>query len=274
MSRVGFGSIFLAALLLFASSLQTGKTEASAGASLVSTQWSCANGYASVTFTWGPGGGYEQWLDISLHNNGFAAGTFLGAGPMGLHQNSLAWDGIKPGLVHYWRVNTLTDAGWMSSAIGQFTPCAGQAPLPPAAPVGLGGLAGQLLNGHNSARSSAGIAGLAVDSGLTSVAQARANDMANGNYFSHTSPSGQTAFSLLAQYGIGYGLAAENIARNNYPDSQSAGVAMNSFLDSPGHRYNIMDPALTRVGIAVAYSGSMKYYAVVFAGPEVRPRGD
>ena len=267
MSRVGFGGFILAAFFVLASSLMPARTEASAGASLVNTQWGCANGYARVTFSWAPSSGVVQWLDISLHNNGFAAGTFIGAGPMGLHQTSLTWDGISPGVVHYWRVNTLTAAGWVPSATGQFVPCGSTAALPPAAPIGLGGLAGQLLGGHNSARAGAGIGPLSVDSTLTAVAQVRASDMASQNYFSHTSPLGQTAFSLLDQYGAGYGLAAENIARNNYPDSQSAGVAMSSFMDSPGHRYNIVDAALTRVGIAVAYSGGMKYYAVVFAGP-------
>lgn len=266
MSRVGIGGFFLAVFLMFASSLQPGKSEASAGASLFAPQWTCANGLSSVTFNWVPSSGSVQWLDISLHNNGFASGTFLGAGPMGLQQNSLRWDGIKPGLVHYWRVNTLTAAGWVPSATGQFVPCGGQ-PLPPAAPISLGGLAGQMLNAHNAARAAAGIAPLAIDSSLTSVAQARANDMAARNYFSHTSPSGETAFSLMATFGIGHGLAAENIARNNYPDTESAGVAMNSFMNSPGHRFNILDPSLRRVGIAIAYAGTMKYYAVVFAGP-------
>lgn len=263
MSRAGF---LLAFLILIGASLLPAKADANSAAFLGQPASTCANGSASVTFSWTPGSGVVQWLDISLYNNGFAGGTFLGAGPMGLGQSSLTWNGIKPGLVHYWRVNTLTSAGWIASATGQFVPCAPSAPAPPAAPVSLPGLAGQLYAAHNSARAGAGVAPLALDSTLTAIAQTRANDMASRGYFSHTSPTGETAFTLLDRYGIG-GLAAENIARNNYPDSQSASTAMTGFMNSSGHRYNIMDPALTRVGIAVAYAGSMKYYAVVFAGP-------
>jgi uncharacterized protein YkwD len=266
-SRVGFGGFLLALFVLFASALLPAKAEASAGASLHHPRSTCSNGYASVTFGWTPSAGVVQWLDISLFNNGFASGTFLGAGPMGLGQNALTWDGIKPGMMHYWRVNTLTSAGWVPSATGQFVPCGDSAaPRPPAAPIGLTGLASQLLDAHNVHRAAAGLAPLVVDSTLGAVARERANDMASRNYFSHTSPSGETAFAIMDRYGMGNVLAAENIARNNYPDSQSAGTAITGFMNSPGHRRNILDPALTRVGIAVAHSGEMKYYAVVFAG--------
>jgi uncharacterized protein YkwD len=264
-SRLGF---VLAWFVIVGAMLSPSKTEANAGAYLAAPSWSCSPGSASVAFTWTPSSGVVQWLDITLFSNGFVPGTFLAAGPMGLAQNSLRWDGIKPGLVHYWRVNTLTSAGWIPSATGQFVPCSSSsAPAPPAAPLSLTGLAGQLLSEHNAVRAAAGIAPLTVDRTLTQVAQERANDMASRSYFSHTSPTGETAFTIMGRYGMGYGLAAENIARNNYPDSQSASTAMSGFLNSPGHRYNIMDPALTRVGIAVAFAGGMKYYAVLFSGP-------
>jgi uncharacterized protein YkwD len=67
--------------------------------------------------------------------------------------------------------------------------------------------------------------------------------------------------------GYGYGIAGENIARNNYPSGQSVGVAMDGFMNSAGHRANIMEAQFTRVGIGVAMDGNgMIYYAVVFAG--------
>ena len=92
--------------------------------------------------------------------------------------------------------------------------------------------------------------------------------MAALGYFSHTSPSGATAFSLMAQYGYTYLIAGENIARNNYPDAQSASTAMAGFMSSAGHRTNILDSRFTRVGIAVATGADgMKYFAVIFSGP-------
>jgi uncharacterized protein YkwD len=91
--------------------------------------------------------------------------------------------------------------------------------------------------------------------------------MAARNYFAHTSPTGETAFSLMAAYGYAYSIAGENIAKNNYPDSQSAGVAMTGFMGSPPHRANILDARYTSVGVGLAYGADgMKYFAVVFAG--------
>lgn len=91
--------------------------------------------------------------------------------------------------------------------------------------------------------------------------------MASNGYFSHTSPTGQTAFTLLAAAGIRYTMAGENIARNNYPDSQAGSAAMTGFMNSPAHRENVLEARYNSVGISIVYgSDGMKYFAVVFAG--------
>jgi uncharacterized protein YkwD len=124
-----------------------------------------------------------------------------------------------------------------------------------------------LFQRHNQQRAANGLEGLTVDPTLTAIARQRAQDMASKNYFSHTSPTGETAFTLMNGAGYVYTIAGENIARNNYPDSESVGVAMNGFMNSPGHRANILDGRYTKVGIGVAIDASgMKYFAVVFAG--------
>jgi uncharacterized protein YkwD len=124
-----------------------------------------------------------------------------------------------------------------------------------------------LLNSHNSERAKTGLAPLRVDGTLVTVARQRAMDMANKSYFSHTSPTGETAFTLLNRSGYSYSTAGENIARNNYPDAQAAGVAMNGFMNSPSHRVNIMDGRFRLVGISsVTGRDGMKYFAVVFSG--------
>jgi uncharacterized protein YkwD len=116
-------------------------------------------------------------------------------------------------------------------------------------------------------RAQNGLAALRLDGRLVNVARQRANDMAAKNYFSHTAPNGATAFTLLTSAGYTYAIAGENIARNNYADAQSAGVAMNGFIGSPGHFQNIVDGKFSLVGIGAAVgAGGMKYYAVVFAG--------
>ena len=71
-------------------------------------------------------------MDLSLFNNGWQAGTFLGAGPFASAANSFTWDGLVPNTVHYARVNQQLAAGnWDPSATFTFTTIAC-----PVAPLG------------------------------------------------------------------------------------------------------------------------------------------
>jgi hypothetical protein len=86
----------------------------------------CFGGGAGVNFNWTPVvGSVIQFLDLSLQDNNFALFTFLGAGPLDPAQNQLAWNGLLNGRPHYWRINTLTADGWVTSATGAFVPCGG-----------------------------------------------------------------------------------------------------------------------------------------------------
>lgn len=92
--------------------------------------------------------------------------------------------------------------------------------------------------------------------------------MATNNYFSHTSPSGQTAFSLLNSSGYRYSLGGENLARNNYPDGQAVSMAMSGLMGSATHRANVLNPAFRNAGIAmVVAADGMKYFVIVYAAP-------
>jgi uncharacterized protein YkwD len=132
----------------------------------------------------------------------------------------------------------------------------------------MSGYAASLFNAINVERAAAGMPALAAHGCLTYVAQIRSNDMASRNYFSHTSPEGVTAFSLLDSYGVPYGWAGENLARNNYPDNEAVGVAIRDLMASPGHRANILSSNFTHLGVALAVDGAgMKYFTMVFVGP-------
>jgi uncharacterized protein YkwD len=266
----------LLALLLFtARTLTSGPTASAAtSAALISTGVSCYGDGAEVTFGWLPGSETgAQWVDISLFNNDFAEGSYIGAGPLQPNQGAFVWPGIRPGLRHFWRVTSVTSSGWAVSATGSFTPCASAAapsqPLPPAAPitVSLTSLERELFEGQNQQRIAAGLQPLRLDEALVSAARRRAQDMATRHYFAHYSPSGESAFTLLEAGRIPYSLAGENIARNNYPDSQSSSIALSGFMASAGHRANMLERAYTNVGVGVATDGEMKYYAVVFVQP-------
>ena len=128
-----------------------------------------------------------------------------------------------------------------------------------------------MYNSHNTLRAQGGLGGLQLDATLEYVARQRALDMATNNYFSHYPPYLQqtraVVFTMLQNLGYRSNISGENIARNNYADSQSVATAMNAFMASPGHAKNILDGRYKYVGIGVAYAANgMKYYAVVFAG--------
>jgi len=69
----------------------------------------------SVTFSWVPSRRGEQWLDLSLSDNGFAADTFAGAGPFPPEADSFVWGGLSPGVTYFLRVNTRSPFGWEPS---------------------------------------------------------------------------------------------------------------------------------------------------------------
>ena len=132
----------------------------------------------------------------------------------------------------------------------------------------MNGLASGLFNAINNERTQRGLAPLAHHGCVTYVAQLRSDDMASRGYFSHTSPEGETAFSLLTKYNVPYGWAGENLARNNYPNNQTVGVAIQSLMNSPGHRANILSTNYTHLGVGLAIDGSgMKYFTMIFIGP-------
>jgi uncharacterized protein YkwD len=140
------------------------------------------------------------------------------------------------------------------------------ASAPPQAVVGLRPFEQAMFDSHNTMRSNAGLTGVTIDARLVEVARRRAQDMAAKNYFAHTSPTGETAFTILEEIGYAYKLAGENIARNNYPDPETVQVSMTGFMNSPSHRSNILEPAYRRVGIGFALGADgMKYFAVVFS---------
>lgn len=126
-----------------------------------------------------------------------------------------------------------------------------------------------LFEATNRRRASQGLPPLRENGQLNGIARIRSQDMADHNYFAHTSPvTGDTAFSLMDTYGVPYAWAGENLAKNNYPDSECVAVADQALWDSPPHRENILNPHYTDVGIALVTDGTgMHYFTIVFTGP-------
>lgn len=112
---------------------------------------------------------------------------------------------------------------------------------------------------------------LTVNPLLQQAAQAKAKDMATKGYFAHTSPEGLTPWYWLEQAGYSYTQAGENLAIN-FVDSKDVIVA---WMNSPGHRANILNQNYTEIGIATAkgvYKGQEATFVAQFFGrPDIQP---
>jgi uncharacterized protein YkwD len=124
----------------------------------------------------------------------------------------------------------------------------------------------ELIALTNRSRASAGLRSLRVDSTLTSVARWRSKDMIDRDYFSHDIPGYGSVFKKLDSKGYCYRLAGENIGWNTYPDDQATAAIHQMFMDSAGHRENILGKAWEVIGVG-AYKGAdgKKMWTVLFA---------
>lgn len=110
----------------------------------------------------------------------------------------------------------------------------------------------------NAERAKESLAPLTPDDGLCLAAQVRAEEAAQS--FSHTRPNGTRCFTALAEAGILYRSAGENLA-GHY---KSAENAVKAWMASPSHRENILSPKYSRIGIGYVAEGN--YRAVFFIG--------
>jgi len=119
----------------------------------------------------------------------------------------------------------------------------------------------------NAGRTAAGLPPLVVDADLVAIARIRSKDMATNGYLEHTSPEGESAFTLLDQWRIPYAWAGENLALDNYPLGETVAVTLEGLMASPPHRDNILNPNYTRIGVGYAEgNGGTHYYTIVFVG--------
>ena len=118
----------------------------------------------------------------------------------------------------------------------------------------------------NRSRASAGLKALKVDSSLTSIARWRSKDMIQRDYFSHTIPGYGKVWDKLAAVGYCYKVAGENIGWNNYPDDIATASIHQMFMNSSGHRANILGSGWDVIGVG-AYKGptGKKMWTVLFA---------
>ncbi|WP_374017992.1 CAP domain-containing protein [Paenibacillus thiaminolyticus] len=104
----------------------------------------------------------------------------------------------------------------------------------------------QVLDLVNQERSKTGLSSLSMSEELSNMAMVKAQDMYNNNYFDHTSPTHGSPFDMMKEFGITYNSAGENIAKGQTTPTQ----VMNDWMNSPGHKANILNNSYTHIGIA------------------------
>ncbi|MFA9465559.1 MAG: CAP domain-containing protein [Velocimicrobium sp.] len=115
-------------------------------------------------------------------------------------------------------------------------------------------LADQVLQLVNQERAKAGLGELSTNDTLQKAANKRAEEIVTS--FSHTRPNGQSCFTVLDEYNISYLAAGENIAYGQKSPSE----VMDGWMNSSGHRANILGSQFGKVGIGVYQSSNGTYY--------------
>ena len=114
----------------------------------------------------------------------------------------------------------------------------------------------------NKQRTDNGLKALKVDSNLQKVAKEKANDMIKNNYFAHNSPTYGSPFDMMKKFGISYRSAGENLAGNS-----TGKRAVDAWMNSEGHRANILNSSFNYTGVAVVESSKYgRIYVQMFIG--------
>lgn len=116
----------------------------------------------------------------------------------------------------------------------------------------------QVIDLTNEAREKNGLKPLKNSNDVEEVAQVKSEDMSENDYFSHTSPTYGSPFDMLKEFGVDYSTAAENIAAGQ----QSPKSVVDGWLNSSGHRKNIMNKNITHIGVGYEKDGN--YWVQMF----------
>ena len=110
---------------------------------------------------------------------------------------------------------------------------------------------GEVVRLVNEIRISHGLKPLTNDWQLSRVARYKSQDMRDLGYFSHTSPTYGSPFNMMKSFGITYRTAGENIAKGY----STPKAVVDAWMNSPGHRANILNSSYTHIGVGYVASG-------------------
>lgn len=142
-----------------------------------------------------------------------------------------------------YKVKSGSTVGWVVSSkfkIGSYTPTFEE----------------QVVKLVNKERAAAGLKALKSSSKLNNVAETKSKDMRDKGYFSHTSPTYGTPFNMLKKFGVSYTAAGENIAAGQ----TTPAAVVKSWMNSSGHKANILSKKYTHIGVGYVSGGDYRHY--------------
>lgn len=160
-------------------------------------------------------------------------------GTASINSNGVNLDGTAPTTQKAEDVKTYTSANYGSTQVESY--------------------ARQVAAIVNSERASNGLSPLKYSSKLSEAALVRAEEIQS--VFSHTRPNGSQCFTAIKEVGISYTTAGENIAYGQ----RTPEAVMNSWMNSSGHRANILGKNYEYIGIGVTYKNGIYYWVQFFA---------
>lgn len=122
--------------------------------------------------------------------------------------------------------------------------------------TGLLAVENQVIQLVNQERQRRGLPALVRNWELCRVARFKSQDMRDRGYFEHTSPTYGDPFRMMQNFGIHFTAAGENIAAGQ----PTAYEVMRSWMNSTGHRNNILNRGFTQIGVGFARGGKYGYY--------------
>ena len=121
----------------------------------------------------------------------------------------------------------------------------------------------EVLNLVNKERKANSLKPLTLNKELSNVANIKSRDMIEKGYFDHTSPTYGSPFDMMKKFNISYNTAGENIAMGQKTPSE----VMNSWMNSSGHRANILNSTYTELGVGIQKdSNGTIYWTQMFIG--------
>jgi uncharacterized YkwD family protein len=121
----------------------------------------------------------------------------------------------------------------------------------------------EVLNIVNKERAAKGLSALKFNAELSKVATTKSQDMIDKNYFAHNSPTYGSPFDMMKKFGITYKSAGENIAMGQKTPQE----VMTAWMNSEGHRKNILNSSFTEIGIGIAKDKNGRlYWTQMFIG--------